>query len=216
VLHTLGSTSAPTTPGSSRLELPPDVRDHAARLLARARSPIVGVHASGGRAVKQWPAERFGEVARRLIADRGATIVLTGSAADRPLVDAVKGSLPAGRVIDVAGTLDLPALGAVLERLDLLVTGDTGPMHLAHAVGTPIVAVFGPSAPARYAPRGPLDRIIRVDLPCSPCNRVRLPPARCTGCTPDCLALLDADSVFTASVSVLDGAKRERAGSVHA
>ncbi len=216
VLHTLGSTSATTTAGSSRLELPPDARDHAARLLARAGSPIVGVHASGGRAVKQWPLERFAEVARRLITDRNATIVLTGSAADRPLAAAVGQGLPAGRVIDVSGALDLPALGALLERLDLYVTGDTGPMHLAHAVGTPVVAIFGPSTPARYAPRGPLDRVVRIDLPCSPCNRIRLPPARCTGCTPDCLALLDADSVFRASVSVLDAAKRERAGSVRA
>ena len=68
-------------------------------------------------------------------------------------------------------------------------------MHLAVAVGTPVVAVFGPSDPARYAPRGPLDRVVRVDLPCSPCNRIRLPPARCVGHTPDCLAFVTADSV---------------------
>ena len=166
--------------------------------------------------MKQWPVERFAEVARRLMADRDATIVLTGSAADRPLVASVGQGLPAGRVIDVSGALDLPALGALLERLDLFVTGDTGPMHLAHAVGTPVVAIFGPSTPARYAPRGPLDRVVRIDLPCSPCNRIRLPPARCTGCTPDCLAQVDTDSVFTAAVSVLDAAKRERAGSVRA
>ena len=73
---------------------------------------------------------------------------------------------------------------ALLARLDLLVTGDTGPMHLAAAVGTPVVAVFGPSDPARYAPRGPRDRVVRIDLPCSPCNRIRRPPARCVGHTP--------------------------------
>ena len=61
-------------------------------------------------------------------------------------------------------------------------------MHLADAVGTPIVAVFGPSDPRRYAPRGVRDTVVRIDLPCSPCNRIRLPPARCVGHTPDCLA----------------------------
>ena len=107
-----------------------------------------------------------------------------------PLVDAVKRRCAATAVIDASGDLDLLELAAVLERLDLFVTGDTGPMHLAAAVGTPIVAVFGPSDPARYAPRGRCDRIVRVDLPCSPCNRIRLPPARCIGHTPDCLALV--------------------------
>ncbi len=216
VARTLGHTGelAPATPAA--LDLPAGARDEAARIVAGAGSPLVGVHASGGRAVKQWPAERFGDVARRLIADRNATIVLTGSAADRPLVAAVRERLPAGRVIDVAGTLDLPALGALLGRLDLFVTGDTGPMHLAHAAGTPVVAIFGPSAPARYAPRGPLDRVVRIELPCSPCNRIRLPPARCTGCTPDCLALLDAERVIAAALSVLDAVQRERTGGVHA
>jgi ADP-heptose:LPS heptosyltransferase len=199
-------------PRGEGLRLPTDAHREAARLLSGASAPLVGIHVSGGRAVKQWPVERFGDVARRLADERGATIVLTGSPDDRALVDAVRRGLPAGRVIDLAGALDLPTLGAVLGALDLFVTGDTGPMHLAHAVGTPIVAVFGPSAPARYAPRGPLDRIVRIDLACSPCNRIRLPPARCTGHTPDCLAFIDAGRVFTAAVSVLDDADRERAG----
>jgi ADP-heptose:LPS heptosyltransferase len=116
--------------------------------------------------------------------------------------------LPAAYVVDVAGRLDLLTLAAVIERLDLLVTGDTGPMHLAVAVSTPVVAVFGPSDPARYAPRGPSDRIVRVDLPCSPCNRIRLPPARCVGHTPDCLASIATDSVFTTALSVLDESRR--------
>ena len=95
-------------------------------------------------------------------------------------------------------------MAAVLERCDLMITGDTGPMHLAAAVGTPIVAVFGPSDPRRYAPRGPLDRVVRVDLPCAPCNRIRLPPARCTGHIPDCLASLSTDQVLTAALDVLN------------
>ncbi len=141
--------------------------------------------------------------------------MLTGSAADRPLVDQVKRVLPPARVIDAAADLDLLTVAAVLERLDLLVTGDTGPMHLAVAVGTPVVAVFGPSEPARYAPRGPDDRIVRVDLPCSPCNRIRLPPARCVGHTPDCLASVSTDSVFAAAMSVLDAVARRRGEPAH-
>jgi lipopolysaccharide heptosyltransferase I len=81
-------------------------------------------------------------------------------------------------------------------------------MHLAVAVDTPVVAVFGPSDPARYAPRGRYDRIVRVDLPCAPCNRIRHPPERCTGHTPDCLAFVTTDLVFGAARAVLDAATR--------
>ncbi len=123
------------------------------------------------------------------------------------MVDAVRDTLPPDRVVDVAGAIDLLTLAAVLERLDVLVTGDTGPMHLAAAVGTPVVAIFGPSDPARYAPRGARDQVIRVDLPCSPCNRIRRPPARCVGHTPDCLALIDADRVLAAAQTILDAAR---------
>ena len=92
-------------------------------------------------------------------------------------------------------------LGAAL--VNQLVTGDTGPMHVATAVGTPVVAIFGASNPVRYGPRGHLDRIVRVELPCSPCNRIRLPPQRCAVRTPDCLAYISPSRVFDATVSAL-------------
>jgi ADP-heptose:LPS heptosyltransferase len=177
--------------------------DAGARLRPAGTGPLVGVHVSGGRAIKQWPPERFADVARLLIEQVNATIVLTGSSADRPLVDSVKRRLPAGSVIDVTGEASLPELAARLRELDLLITGDTGPMHLATTVGTPVVAVFGPSDPARYAPRGPRDRVVRVDLPCAPCNRIRLPPERCVGHTPDCLALVTIDAVLNAALSII-------------
>jgi ADP-heptose:LPS heptosyltransferase len=195
-----------TGPGSL-LVLPEEAIRAAAALLPAGAGPVVGIHASGGRPVKQWDPHRFGDVATRLVRDRDATIVLTGAKADRPLVDAVKTALPADRVVDAAGDLDLLTLAALIQRVDLFVTGDTGPMHLAAAVGTPIVAVFGPSDPARYAPRGPHDRVVRIDLPCSPCNRIRLPPERCVGHTPDCLSLLPADAVTSAAVAVLDAVR---------
>ena len=201
-----GRAAADETPPA--LVVPSQARENASRLLSSARGPSIGMHVSGGRAIKQWDPERFGEVARRLIAGVDATIVLTGAPADRPLVEIVKRQLPAARVVDLAGTVDLLTLAAVLEQLDLLVTGDTGPMHLAVAVDTPVVAVFGPSDPARYAPRGRYDRIVRVDLPCAPCNRIRLPPERCTGHTPDCLAFVTADLVFSAARAALDASTR--------
>jgi ADP-heptose:LPS heptosyltransferase len=202
--HARGPQAA--APAHQPLVAPAAAGRRAAARLAGLRGPLVGIHAAGGRAIKQWPVERFRELAGVLIEHRGATVVLTGSAGDGDTVRAVSAGLPASRVLDVSGELDLQELAALLPLLDVYVTGDTGPMHLAHAAGTPVVAIFGPSDPARYAPRGPRDRVVRVDLPCSPCNRIRLPPARCAGHTPDCLA-----GVATAAVlEAIDDLLRER------
>jgi len=190
------------------LVVPSEAHENASRLLIDAGQPLIGIHVSGGRAIKQWPVERFAEVGRRLVEHSGATILLTGAAGDRAMVEAVKARLPEHKAIDVAGHADLLTLAGLIERLDLLVTGDSGPMHLAVAVGTPVVAVFGPSDPARYAPRGPLDRVVRIDLPCSPCNRIRRPPARCVGHTPDCLESISVNDVFNVAASVLERSAR--------
>ena len=191
------------------LRIPEAHRAEAARLLAPLGGTIkVGMHVSGGRAIKQWPETRFRDVAELLVRDRAAAIVLTGSPADRAQVNVVKSAVPAERVLDLSGGLDLLTVAAVIQQLDLFVTGDTGPMHLASAVSTPIVAVFGPSDPRRYAPRGVRDTVVRIDLPCSPCNRIRQPPHRCTGHTPDCLAGVEVSHVMSAIDDTLRGAGR--------
>ncbi|MDQ3487995.1 MAG: glycosyltransferase family 9 protein [Acidobacteriota bacterium] len=191
-------------PGVAGLDIPGEPQRIAEQILGGKTRPLVAMHAAGGREVKQWDPARFAAVARRLIEDRGATLVLTGGPGDAAIVEGVKRALPAANVIDVSNLRDLLSVAAVLERCDLMITGDTGPMHLAGAVGTPIVAVFGPSDPRRYAPRGPLDRVVRIDLPCAPCNRIRLPPDRCTGHIPDCLAFVSVDRVLAAALEVLD------------
>jgi ADP-heptose:LPS heptosyltransferase len=109
------------------------------------------------------------------------------------------------RIVDVGGAVDLTDLAGLLSELDLLVTGDTGPMHLAAAVGTPVVAIFGPSNPERYGPLSADARVLRVDLPCSPCGQVRLPPMRCRGHVPDCLDRIETDRVTSAALELLAG-----------
>jgi ADP-heptose:LPS heptosyltransferase len=143
-------------------------------------------------------------VAAALGREYGATIVLTGSAQETGIVEAVQAAMPTSvRVLNLSGQGDLVDLAAVLERLAVFITGDTGPMHLAAAVGTPLVSIFGPSDPVRYAPRTVHSRIVRIDLPCSPCNRIRLPPERCRGHVPDCLDGITVDSVLSAARACL-------------
>ncbi len=187
-----------------RLQPPPEAQVAADRVLQGHQGPFVGVHASGGRESKQWHVDRFAAVARELASSRHATIVLTGAENDRPLVDQVRAGLTGVPYIDASGTMDLPTLGALLARLDLFITGDTGPMHLAAAVGAPVVALFGPSNPARYGPLGAYQRVLRIDLPCSPCGRVRLPPERCRGHVPDCLDGISVETVVAAALDLLD------------
>jgi len=196
--------SAAQSSSHSLLTIPEEHRRRAEAIVGPRPGPLIALHVSGGRPVKQWPPERFAEVARQLAVERRATILLTGSPADRPLIDELTRGLPAGSYVDTSTADNLLTVAALLAQADLLITGDTGPMHLAAAVGTPIVAVFGPSDPRRYAPRGPHDRVVRVDLACAPCNRIRLPPARCRVGTPDCLMGVSIAAVLQAANQVLD------------
>jgi ADP-heptose:LPS heptosyltransferase len=192
-------------------------RDFARRLIENLhldeRRPLVGIHPSGGRAVKQWPVVRWGDVAARLQRERAATILITGSEADRPLAAALAKGLPS-RPIDLSGKLNVRETLALLEQLDLFLSPDTGPMHMATSVGTPSVSVFGPSDPARYFSGGagtPGSRhvVVRRELWCSPCNLIRRPPDECAGPEPpECLRLVTAEDVYGAAVRVLEDAAR--------
>jgi lipopolysaccharide heptosyltransferase II len=191
--------------GYARLVVPEAAKREAGHHLVGAKSSrLVGLHASGGRLVKQWAPERFAQVGSLIAREFGATIVLTGIAEDRPLLDRIKAALPADVAsIDVSGAVEIPVMAGLLERLALFISADTGPMHLAAAVGTPVVALFGPSDPLRYGPLSDRGRVVTADLWCRPCNRVRLPPERCRGRMPDCLDGITVSRVCEAASSLL-------------
>ena len=177
------------------------------------KRPLVGLHPSGGRRVKQWPIERWAEVATRLQQEEGATILITGSEADRPLAMALAKSLP-GKALDLAGRLGVREMMALLSRLDLFLSPDTGPMHMACAVDTPSVSVFGPSDPVRYFSGGagrPGSRhvVVKPDLWCAPCNLIRKPPTECAGSEPpECLRLVTSEAVYAEAARLLRDARR--------
>lgn len=117
---------------------------------------------------KRWPADRFAAVADSLVESRGATILLIGSGGERPVLAQVAAHMrrPA---VNLGGRTDLLALVGVLERARLLVSNDTGAMHIAAALGTPVLAVFGPTDAVATGPLGGYARVVRVPVPCSPC-----------------------------------------------
>ena len=186
-----------------KLVPPPDAIARARTVLGTNSRPLIGVHVSGGRLSKQWHVDRFAAAARLLVRAHRGTVVLTGAPADRALVDLARRALHDVPFVDASGALDLPTLGALLAELDVLITSDTGPMHLAAAMGTPIVALFGPSDPRRYGPLTRDARIVRADLWCSPCGQVRLPPERCRGHVPECMDGIGVDAVVAAADELL-------------
>ena len=194
----------PAADSSNRIPLliPRAARETAGQLLAAhdRPGPLIGINPGAGRLIKEWPPERFAAVAAALAADDGATIVLLGAEGDREQADGVRQALPSDiALIDIVGQVPLLELAAVLTRLAVLITGDTGPAHLAAAVDTPVVAIFGPTDPIRYAPLTRHGEVVHADLWCRPCGRVRRPPKRCTHGTPDCLTGVETGAVVAAA-----------------
>ena len=132
-------------------------------------NPIIGMNpgATYGLA-KCWYPERFGELGKRIFNKWKATVLLFGKEEERPIVKEILKHLKKGG-IDLTGKTNLLQLAALLERCQLLVTNDTGTMHVATAVGTSVVALFGSTDPSTTGPWGEGHVVIRKDVPCSPC-----------------------------------------------
>lgn len=192
-----------------RLDIPAHARRTAAELVGTIKdgATLIGIQPATGRRVKEWDPVRFAEVGSHMARTRGASVLLIGSTGDAPVLDAVRAAWPTDvPLIELPRDLDLVVLAAVLERLSLFITGDTGPMHLAAAVDTPVLAIFGPSLPTRYAPLSARSRIVRIDIHCSPCNLMRQPPTRCLGRVPECLSGIATADVLRAANEMLDAA----------
>jgi heptosyltransferase-2 len=139
------------------------------RALLGDDGPWVGVNPGAfyGTA-KRWRPERFAAAADRVARRAGASVAIVGGAAERPLGEAIAGQLKApSRVL--CGETTLGELVGVLSSLRLLLTNDSGPMHLAAALGTPLVAVFGPTDWRETAPVSSRARLVREEVECSPC-----------------------------------------------
>ena len=177
---------------------------------AQPNRPVIGLHPGAGRRIKEWPIERFVEVARHLAEQKGATLLLTGSKGEKQKTETIHAMLPHSTV-DVAGKWSLGELAEVMSACDAFISGDTAAMHFACAIGVPSVAIFGPSDPGRYFSGGPLGFgsgakhiALAPQLWCSPCNLIRRPPEECAALpAPECLTNVTVDAVLAATLDVL-------------
>lgn len=119
---------------------------------------------------KLWDEEKFARLADRLVTERRAVVIFTGSPDDRAITERMRGMMRENAV-NWAGETTLRELAALASLADLFITTDTGPMHLAAAAGARVVALFGPTAPWRTGPYGPNHEVIRKGIACSPCFR---------------------------------------------
>jgi len=120
-------------------------------------APVIALNPGAGRAAKRWPPARFAELARRLRADLGATALVLWGPAELGEAQAI--ARDSGALL--APPTDLPALLALLRRTRVLVAADTGPLHLAAALGVACVGLYGPTDPSRTGPYGPGHRVVR-------------------------------------------------------
>jgi lipopolysaccharide heptosyltransferase II len=152
---------------------------------------------------KRWPAERFAAVADSLEKRWGARIALIGSVREVPILREVAARMRQPAVL-LGGKTDLATLMGLLERAQLLLTNDTGAMHVAAALDTPVLAVFGPTDLTATGPLGCRSRIVRDPVPCSPCLLRECPIDH------RCMSGVGVERVLQAAHDLLDTSQRRR------
>ena len=163
-----------------RLEFPlcNQDRSEAVKLLSKLPCldrPWIGLHAGARPSSRRWPVQYFASIADELTLKYNAQIILTGSADEKLIVQAVETQMKT-RPLNLAGETSLGGLAALISELDLFVSNDTGPAHIANALDTPSITIFGPADYQRWAPLDQLHHpIVRSSVECSPCSYLDCP-----------------------------------------
>jgi lipopolysaccharide heptosyltransferase II len=182
------------------LRVPAAARRRVRRLLGElgldTARPWVAIHPGASAPSRRYPPESFARVASLLVCEHGLPVVFTGSAGERELVDAIRtqAGVPAH---SLAGRLDLGELAALIEAAPALVANNTGPAHVAAAVGTPVVDLYALTNP-QHTPWGVAHRVLSYDVPCKYCYRSVCPEGH-----HDCLRRVPPEAVARAACELL-------------
>ena len=142
---------------------------------------------------KAWPPERFAELADRLTSQYGCQVLIGGSRQEGDLAQQIR-QMAKSRPIIMAGRTTIKQFAAIAKKSALFVGNDSGAMHIASAVGTPVVALFGPSSPVEWGPRGGATEVIYKGLDCRTCFHPTCPRGE-----QNCMKLFAVDEVMSAS-----------------
>lgn len=154
--------------------------------------PLIGLHPGAKNAFKQWTPKNFIEVGNRLHQHLGSQIFITGDHSEALLLLEIASKIPGA--IPIAGELPLSVLTALIKRMSIFISNDTGPMHIAFAVGTPTVAIFGPTDPKICGPYYLKNvEVIAVPKTCTPCLKKNCQE-------PFCLLQIGSEQVYDAAL----------------
>jgi heptosyltransferase-2 len=182
------------------LRCPDDWAAQGASRLGDERAPWIGLNPGAFfGAAKRWVPERYAAAGDLLARRMAARVAILGGADERPLGEAVAAAMCAPARM-LCGETTLPELVGVLSRLRVLVTNDSGPMHVAAALGVPVVAVFGPTDWRETAPVGRRHRLLREPVHCSPCMLRECPIDH------RCMTRISVDRVVDEARSLLEEA----------
>jgi heptosyltransferase-1 len=173
-------------PGRPYFEPPGPARQRAEALLGPAAgSGLVLLNPGAKWVTKRWPLAHWQALARRLAREKGLKLVVTGGSEDAAAAEAIEGAAGPEAALNLCGRTSLPELAAVMARARLVVTADTGPLHLAAAVGAGGLALFGPTRPRRTGPWGGNFEILQPSRPCLGCLKKKCPLPCLADLTPD-------------------------------
>lgn len=163
VLRSIGITAKDT---SLCLKVRPEDLEYIQTLLPQSEKPIVVICPAGSYQLKSWTVKAYAELIQQLASV--ATVVLIGGTVETVLLEEINNQA-GGQAYLFGGTLTLQQVTALISVAHLLVTVDTAPLHIAQGVGTPVIALFGPTDPAIWGPRGKDDVVFYHKVACSPC-----------------------------------------------
>lgn len=160
---------------------------------------LVGIHPGAtNSSAKRWMPERYAEVADRLAASQDARVVILGGAGEEAIAEETRAHLSSSPIV-LAGRTSLGELMGLVVQLSVLICNDSGPMHVASALGVPTVAVFGPTDERETGPLGRHARVVRHQVDCSPCLLKTCPIDH------RCMDRVTAEDVYRVSVELLEG-----------
>jgi len=167
---------------------------------------VIACHVSSNNGQsKRWPIPYWATLIDRLAREEHAQVVLSGASSDLPIIEGVMRRMRE-RAINLAGKTSLTQLAALLQRADLVISGDSGPMHMTVAVDTPLIAIHGPTNPSLGGPVSPDATILRSHIWCSPCYNAK-DPADCRFYTTQCMKNILPSVVFAVAREKLHAGK---------
>jgi len=184
----------------SYIHIPKEDDDYIADLIIKENivGSFVVINPGSKSHIKRWSAEGFAAVADSIVSECGMKVIFIGTENDKDVV--------AGTIIKMKGAYhnfvsktNIRQLAALIKRSRLVITNDSAPLHLACAVGTKTLAIFGPTDPKKYGPTGDLDFVISKKLHCSPCENAQCAYGH------ECMTLISAEEVFDSAKVMLEG-----------